>query len=128
MGHSRAATCPAAGFAGRRAPARPRAASWARLPGAVRCPPRARSFGLNRGATRRAGGGRLVSPPMRCCVDLGVLMSAMTSALLFNLQNSYLFIGSSKNSKLYIHFDQRDKLFAMVSFVSSFEIGFTCEN
>jgi len=58
----------------------------------------------------------------------GVLTPVMTLALLFNLQNSYLFIGSSKNSKLYIHFDQRDDLFAMVNFFSSFEIGFTCEN
>ena len=46
----------------------------------------------------------------------------------FNLWNSYLFIGSSKNSKLYIHFDQHDELFTMVKFISSFEIGFTCEN
>jgi len=52
----------------------------------------------------------------------------MTLALLFNLQNSYLFIGSSKNSKLYIHFDERNELFAMVNFFSSFEIGFTYVN
>ena len=58
----------------------------------------------------------------------GVLTPVMTLALLFNLQNSYLFIGSSKNSKLYIHFDQRNELFAMVNFFSSFEIGFTYVN
>ena len=61
-------------------------------------------------------------------LTLGALTSVVMSALLFNLRNSYLFIESSKNSKLYIHFDQRDELFAMVNFVSSFETGFTCEN
>ena len=52
----------------------------------------------------------------------------MTSALLFNLQNSYLFIGSSKNIELYICFDQRDELFALAHLVLPFEIMFTCGN
>jgi len=46
-----------------------------------RVAPPPRAFGLNRGTTRRTGGGRLVSPPARCCVDFG-------RALLFNLQIS----------------------------------------
>ena len=66
------------------------------------------------------------APPVSFLLEL--TSEALMSVLLFNLRNSYFFIESSKNSKLYIHFDHRDELFAMVNFVSSFETIFTYEN